>query len=273
MRQIFNEVPQQRGCTPEAWRRKRIKVTYKKGDVEEAGNYRPICTLPALYKLFSTLLYNRLYPKLDRGQADNQVGFRRTFQTLDHLATFKLLEQRCREWRIKMWTATVDFAKALDTIKHKALWTALAQFGVESHQISLLKRLHADQKATVLTDTESYVLSSLLFNTVLQAALEDDLARWREKGMGISLCVLESDCLSNLRFADDVLLLFTSLEQLRNLMCDNKKGTENVGLKIHSEKTKILSSQTSNRRKKWRSKTSKWRFCQWKNVRSILVRQ
>ena len=68
MRQIFNEVLKQRDCTSEAWRRKRIKVIYKEGDVEEAGNYRPFCILPALYNFFSTLLHNRLYPRLDRGQ-------------------------------------------------------------------------------------------------------------------------------------------------------------------------------------------------------------
>ena len=33
-----------------------IKVIYKKkGNVEEVGKYRPICTLPALYNLFSTI--------------------------------------------------------------------------------------------------------------------------------------------------------------------------------------------------------------------------
>ena len=88
-----------------------------------------------------------------------------------------------------------------------------------------------------------------MFNTVLQAALEDDLARWREKGMGIRLGDPQSDYLSILRFADDVLLFSTSLEQLRNMMCDFKKSTGNVGLKIHPEKTKILSNQRSDRRK------------------------
>ena len=42
VRQIFNEVPKQKESTPEAWRRIKIKVIYKKGDVEEAGNYRPL---------------------------------------------------------------------------------------------------------------------------------------------------------------------------------------------------------------------------------------
>ena len=58
-------------------------------------------------------------------------------------------------------------------------------------------------------------LSSLLFNTVLQVALKDNLARWQKKGMGICLGDSESDCLTNLRFAEDVLLFSTSLEQLQ----------------------------------------------------------
>ena len=56
-----------------------------------------------------------------------------------------------------MWIATVDFAKAFDTIRHRSLWNALAQFGIEPQYISLLRRLHADQQATVLTDKESDV--------------------------------------------------------------------------------------------------------------------
>ena len=33
------------------------------------------------------------------------------------------------------------------------------------------------------------------------------------------------------------------------MMCDFKKNTENVGLKIHPDKTKILSNQSANKRK------------------------
>ena len=43
IRQIFNEAPQQKDCTPEFWRKIRSKVIYKKGDVQDAGNHRPIC--------------------------------------------------------------------------------------------------------------------------------------------------------------------------------------------------------------------------------------
>ena len=93
-------------------------------------------------------------------------------------------------------------------------------------------------------------LSSLLFNIVLQVALKDDLPRWQEKkGMGICFGDGDHDCLTSLCFADDVLLIASTKEQLQNILCDFKHSTEKVGLKIHPGKTKILCSQRSNSRK------------------------
>ena len=52
---------------------------------------------------------------------------------------------------------------------------------------------------------------------VLQMALKDDMweRRQKSKSMGLRLGDHESDCLTNLRFADDVLLFSTSLVQLK----------------------------------------------------------
>ena len=73
VKQIFNEIIKQNEFTPEAWKKVKIKVIHKKGDVENVGNYRPICSLPVLYKLFSTILYRRLYPRLDQNQSGRPV--------------------------------------------------------------------------------------------------------------------------------------------------------------------------------------------------------
>ena len=97
VRQLFNEIIKRNNFTPDEWKKVKIKVIHKKGDVENVSNYRPICSLPALYKLFSTILYGRLYPVLDQRQAEDQAGFRKTCQTTDHLATFRLIEQKCHE--------------------------------------------------------------------------------------------------------------------------------------------------------------------------------
>ena len=257
MRQIFNEIIKRNNFTPEEWKKVKIKVIYKKGDVEDVSNYRPICSLPAMYKLFSTILYGRLYPMLDQNQAEDQAGFRKTYQTTDHLATCRMMEQKCQEWRIKMWTATVDITKAFDSISHNSLWEALLSCNVDHGYVCLLRKFYKDQKASVQTGEESEIFdiqkgskqgdsSSLLLNTVLQYALKNVIQRWQKKrGMGFYLSDQERDCLTNLRFADDVMLCATSKEQIRNIMCEFKDATEKVGLRIHPDKTKILSNQST----------------------------
>ena len=97
MRQIFNEIIKRKEFTPEDWKKVTIKVIHKRGDVENVSNYCPICSLPALYKLFSTILYGRFFPMLDQKQAEDQAGFRKFYQTTDHLATYRLIEQKCHE--------------------------------------------------------------------------------------------------------------------------------------------------------------------------------
>ena len=92
-------------------------------------------------------------------------------------------------------------------------------------------------------------LSSLLFNTVLQYSLESNLTKWQENKKGIRLSDKTEDCLTNLRFADDVLLFSTSLKKLRDMLCDFKASTEAVGLGIHPDKTKILGNQDNVKEK------------------------
>ena len=224
----FNEIIRQNEFTPEAWKKVKIKVLHKKCDVENVGNYRPICSLSALYKLFSTILHGRLYPRLDQERAEDQAGFRSSYQITDHFAAYRMIEQECHEWRIKMWTATVDFTKAFDSITHKSIWKALSSCSINHEYISLLKKSYKDQKASVQTDAESNMfeikkgtkqsnpLSSLLFNTVLQNSLKEVTQRWQtEKGMGIYLSDHDHDCFTNLNFADDVLRFTTSKDQLQ----------------------------------------------------------
>ena len=60
-------------------------------------------------------------------QPEDQGGFRRSFQTLDHLGRLKIAELKCQEWGVKMWISTVDFMKAFDSISHRSLWDALGR--------------------------------------------------------------------------------------------------------------------------------------------------
>ena len=118
VRQIFNEIINQNEFALEAWKKVKIKVLHKQVDVENVRNYRPICSFSALHKLFSTSLYGRLYPRLDQEQAEDQAGLRSSHQTTDHFATYRMIEQKCHEWCIKMWMATIYFTRRLSIPSH-----------------------------------------------------------------------------------------------------------------------------------------------------------
>ena len=47
-----------------------------------------------------------------------------------------------------MWTATIEFTTAFDSITHKSIWNALKSCGIEHDYISLMKKLYRDQKAS-----------------------------------------------------------------------------------------------------------------------------
>ena len=56
-----------------------------------------------------------------------------------------------------MWTATVDFAKAFDSMSHKSIWEALKSCNVDHEYVSFLRKIYRDQKFSVQTDEESEI--------------------------------------------------------------------------------------------------------------------
>eukprot|EP00959_Pyramimonas_sp_CCMP1952_P032904 690061-Pyramimonas_sp.AAC.1 len=59
-----------------------------------------------------------------------------------------LIAEACNEFNVNLWIGMINFEKAFDTIEHDTLWAALADQGVPSAYIDLMKRLYAGQTAT-----------------------------------------------------------------------------------------------------------------------------
>ena len=60
------------------------KARHKKCDLENVGNYRPICSLLALYKLFSTMLYGRFFHDSTKNKLKIRLDSARQRITLRH---------------------------------------------------------------------------------------------------------------------------------------------------------------------------------------------
>ena len=74
---FFDGILQDDLVVPEAWKKTKLKVVFKKGDPGLPGNYRPISIFLVLAKLYSTILYGRMRDVMDSRLADEQFGFRK----------------------------------------------------------------------------------------------------------------------------------------------------------------------------------------------------
>ena len=141
--------------TPSYWKQAWIKVLHKKGDKSLAENYRPICIIPILYKVYSRILLSRIEHTLELAQCCDQAGFRKSFSTEDHLVSISLLAEGCMEMSRPLWVAALDFRKAFDTINHSDVWTTLRQQNVQECYVTALQRVYEQQQGCIDCGTAS----------------------------------------------------------------------------------------------------------------------
>ncbi|EPB73149.1 hypothetical protein ANCCEY_07742 [Ancylostoma ceylanicum] len=129
---------------PSQWKTSRIVLLHKKGDPQDIGNYRPICLLSVVYKLFTRVILNRIERTLDEGQQCEQAGFRKGFSTIDHIHTFTKLVEVSREYRMPLCLTLIDLKKAFDTVETEAVLEALGNQGVPTQYIRIFRELYSN---------------------------------------------------------------------------------------------------------------------------------
>ncbi|KAK6748781.1 hypothetical protein RB195_001421 [Necator americanus] len=117
---------------PKQWKTSKIVLLYKKGDPHDIGNYRPICLLSVIYKLFTRVVLNRIEKVLDEGQPCEQAGFRKGFSTFDHIHTVSKLIEVSRKYKMPLCLTFIDLKKAFDSVETEVVVEALDNQGVPS---------------------------------------------------------------------------------------------------------------------------------------------
>ena len=122
--------------------------------------------------------------------------------------------------------------------------------GIPDHLTCLLRNMYAGQEVTVRTGhgttdwfqigegvRQVYILSPCLFNLYAEYIMQNaglDEAQVRIKIAGRNI--------NNFRHADDTTLIEESEEELKSFLMKVKEESENVGLKLSIQKTKIRAS-------------------------------
>ena len=113
-----------------------------------------------------------------------------------------------------------------------------------------LKKIYSGQSGVVQTDCISKKfgigrgtrqgdpISPILFNAALEALMRRLCAKWSpQKACGIELSGRK---MTNLRFADDLLLFANSLEGAKQMLSDLMSVASRFGLEVHESKTQII---------------------------------
>ncbi|PZC70710.1 hypothetical protein B5X24_HaOG215026 [Helicoverpa armigera] len=244
---IFSEILTS-GYIPEQWTESHIILLYKKGDKEDIGNYRPISLMSNVYKVFAKLILSRITTILDEQQPIEQAGFRKGFSTIDHIHTIKQVLEKYNEYNKTLYIAFIDYAKAFDSIKHEFIWEALKQQGVPSVYINIIANIYSNIKAKIQLEslgTEFNIqkgvrqgdpLSPKLFSAVLENIFRK--LDWENFGLNIN-----GKKLNHLRFADDLVLFEENPKNLEIMIQSLNNESLKVGLKMNTEKTKIMTNK------------------------------
>ena len=232
---------------PEDWITSVFVPIPKKGDVLECSNNRTISLISHCSKILLKVIAGRLKGKLDEEIADEQCGFRANKGTRDQILNLKLIMEKHRERCHNLYMCFIDYRKAFDTVDHETLWKALFEMGFPTHIIHLIKDLYDNQKAVVrttygMTDffnigqgvRQGCILSPHLFNVYSEKIMREAL-----DGFKGSIKV-GGRTVSNLRYADDIVLIAGSMQELEDLVTRVKVASEQAGLMLNTQKTKVM---------------------------------
>ena len=180
---------------------------------------------------------------------DVQAGFRKGSGTRDKIANICWIIEKAREFQKNIYFCFTDYTKAFDYVDHNKPWKILREMGIPDHLTCLLRNLHAGQQATVRTGNgtmdwfqigkgvrQGCILSPCSFNLYAEYIMRSSGLEEAQAGIKIA-----GRNINNLRYADDTTLMAESEEELKSLLMKVKES-EKVGLKLNTQKTKILAS-------------------------------
>lgn len=202
---------------PPAWKTSKTILIYKKGDVTNLSNWRPISILRTIYRWYSGLLTARLSSWLEDNNilSPAQKGFLPADGVFEHNFTLTYYMNQARTNKTDFHVAWLDFSDAFGSVPHEAPVAALRHYGAGEHICDIVADMYRDVTTSVCTpigstnpiNIQSGVhqgdpLSGILFNIVINPILERV-----EEGAG--------DKHGALAFADDITPMGWSKEELQ----------------------------------------------------------
>uniref|UniRef100_A0A1Y1LYJ1 Reverse transcriptase domain-containing protein n=1 Tax=Photinus pyralis TaxID=7054 RepID=A0A1Y1LYJ1_PHOPY len=256
---LFNRVLQTEDV-PQSWANVKMQMVFKKGDRMNPHNYRSIALLNSITKLFTNIIYNRLYKWCEENNVlpDEQAGFRKGRGCSENIFILNAaVSINTAPKSSYLYAIFVDFQKAFDTINHSKLWNKLHAIGISSKIIRTVKAIYEKTKITINNNLESTeaidmttgVMQGDCLSPLLFAIYISDIISYYQKNHcdGVKLTHIRS--LIMLLYADDAVIFANNVfDANRKLNILNNYCEENK-LTININKTKVMAFHRGRKKK------------------------
>ena len=232
------------GKIPEDWEMSFILNLFKgKGDALDRGNYRGLKLTEHVMKVMESIVDGLIREMIAIDEM--QFAFVPGRGTTDAIHIIRQLQEKfipMQDLNGKdrtLYFAFVDLEKAFDRVPRKVLWWAMRKVGIDEWIVRLVQAMYRNARSRVRVGSEyseefevgvgvhqGSVLSPLLFIIVLEA-----LSRDFRVGLPWELL-----------FADDLVIIATSLEECIERIEAWKAGLESKGLRVNMSKTMCMAS-------------------------------
>ena len=132
---------------PDAWLMSAVTAVFKKGDPNNAKNYRCIAVMGPFPKLYTSCLNRQLTAWADaKGwRAPTQAGFRKHHRLEDMVLAIDFALDRAQAQRTPLALAFLDLEKAFDRVpRDKLIATLLHQYDIDPNVVETIRRMYVD---------------------------------------------------------------------------------------------------------------------------------
>lgn len=247
---LFNKILKEEKV-PIFWGDIITKMLYKKGDMLNPENYRPISLVNTIVKLFTIILFSRIakWAESNGKLPEWQAGFRSKRSTTDHIFVLNcIVQMQLRKKGGKLYGLFVDLKRAFDSVSHDLLWKKLSNLGMSSKIIKIIASLYINANMAVKTPEglsenckinqgllQGETLSPILFALFI-ADIEQFLIGRGVRGVSLNHLV-EAILLA---FADDMVFLSDSYIQLKSIVKHLQDYFTLNELDLNVQKTNIV---------------------------------
>jgi hypothetical protein len=210
-----------------------VPIYKGKGDVRECGSYRGVKLLEHGMKILERILEKRLRQIINIDEM--QCGIMPGCGTIDAIFMLRQIQEKYRHKMRNLYLCFVDLEKAFDRVPRRVIEWALRKKAVPEGMVQAVMGMFSRASTVVKVKDEfsdpfdvkvGVRQGSVLFITVMDVVCSES-----KRGL-----------LMEILYADDLVIVAESIEELRTRFTNWKCALEKKGMKVNIGKTKVLVS-------------------------------